>query len=177
MNTADRSLAQLDIALRRRFEFVEMMPDAALLNGVMVDGIAIDQLLKVINERIEVLLDRDHTLGHSYFLPLKIEGGDTLENLARIFEKQVLPLLQEYFFEDWERIHWVLNDHQKSEKFRFIQQSDSDASLGQLFGKKVGGQISDRRWRINADAFLWKESYEQIIQKHRCYYWQRDRAS
>lgn len=165
MNTADRSLAQLDIALRRRFEFVEMMPDASLLEGVKVDGIYVGQLLRTINERIEALLDRDHTLGHSYFLPLKENGANTLDNLARIFEKQILPLLQEYFFEDWERIHWVLNDHQKTDKkHQFIWQSGHN-QMTDLFGDKVGKQINDRRWRINQDAFSIAESYEQTIKE------------
>ena len=164
MNTADRSLAQLDIALRRRFEFVEMMPDASLLDGIDVDGISIKQLLKAINERIEALLDRDHTLGHSYFLPLKKSGANTLDNLARIFKKQILPLLQEYFFEDWERIHWVLNDHQKPEQYQFIWQQ-GHTSMTDLFGDKVGKQISDRRWQINQKAFSLAESYQQTIQK------------
>ena len=164
MNTADRSLAQLDIALRRRFEFVEMMPEASLLDGVEVEGISIKQLLNTINERIEALLDRDHTLGHSYFLPLKQNGANTLENLARIFEKQILPLLQEYFFEDWQRIHWVLNDHQKPEQYQFVWQS-GHSKLTDLFGDKVGKQINDRRWRINLKAFSLAESYQQTIKK------------
>ena len=164
MNTADRSLSQLDIALRRRFEFIEMMPDVSLLDGVEVEGISIKQLLKAMNERIEALLDRDHTLGHSYFLPLKQSGANTLENLARIFEKQILPLLQEYFFEDWERIHWVLNDHQKPEQYQFIWQQ-GHTKMTDLFGDKVGKQVSDRRWRINLKAFSLAESYQQTIQK------------
>ncbi|UYM14594.1 AAA family ATPase [Endozoicomonas euniceicola] len=164
MNTADRSLAQLDIALRRRFEFVEMMPEPSLLGGIEVEGISIKLLLSAINERIEALLDRDHTLGHSYFLPLKESGANTLENLARIFEKQILPLLQEYFFEDWERIHWVLNDHQKPEQYQFIWQQ-GHTKMTELFGDKVGKQISDRRWGINLKAFSLAESYRQTIRK------------
>lgn len=162
MNTADRSLAQLDIALRRRFEFVEMMPDATLLRGVEVLGVSIEPLLRTINDRIEALLDRDHTLGHSYFLPLKGDGKNTIETLGRIFEKQIIPLLQEYFFEDWERIHWVLNDHQKPEAYQFVGQN-RNAPMDILFGDKVGKQINDRRWQINLSAFLRIESYQQTI--------------
>ncbi|WP_279507384.1 AAA family ATPase [Aeromonas veronii] len=116
MNTADRSLAGLDIALRRRFVFEEMPPKPKLLKEVVVkeNGVSVDirELLTVINQRIEVLLDRDHCLGHAYFMPLKAEP--TLERLNAIFQNQILPLLQEYFFEDWQRIAWVLNDHRKS---------------------------------------------------------------
>ncbi|MBA3486838.1 MAG: AAA family ATPase, partial [Lysobacter sp.] len=111
MNTADRSLMGLDIALRRRFEFVEMPARPGLLAGVVVDGIDIEAMLTVMNQRIEVLLDRDHHLGHAYFMPLKSDR--TLARLAQIFRSQILPLLQEYFFEDWERIRWVLNDQHK----------------------------------------------------------------
>ena len=163
MNTADRSLAELDIALRRRFEFKEMMPNASLLSDVSVNGISVEQLLRVINERIEALLDRDHTLGHSYFLPLREPGANTLKHLARIFEKQILPLLQEYFFEDWERIHWVLNDHQKPGPFQFVRRGGS-TDLESLFGS-VAGQISDRRWQINPEAFELEDSYKLTINK------------
>ena len=164
MNTADRSLAQLDIALRRRFEFVEMMPNHYLLNTVEVGGISIGTLLQTLNERIEVLLDRDHTLGHSYFLPLAKDGANTLENLARIFEKQILPLLQEYFFEDWQRIQWVLNDHQKPEQYQFIRQGGA-TDLVSLFGHEVSNQVNDRRWFINTHAFKLQESYLYTIRK------------
>nr|WP_231708985.1 AAA family ATPase [Pseudomonas denitrificans (nom. rej.)] len=110
MNTADRSLAGLDIALRRRFEFREMPPRPELLDDVVIGGLNVGQLLRTMNQRIEVLLDRDHCLGHAYFIPLKTEPS--LERLEAIFRNQILPLLQEYFFEDWERIGWVLNDQQ-----------------------------------------------------------------
>ncbi|MFM1700374.1 McrB family protein [Aeromonas salmonicida] len=153
MNTADRSLAGLDIALRRRFEFEEMPPKPELLDGVVVeeDGVSIDvgELLEVINQRIEVLLDRDHCLGHAYFMPLKDER--TLERLGAIFQNQVLPLLQEYFFEDWQRIAWVLNDHRKSSQETMFLQApalDVRALLGDV---PVGGQR--QRWTLNKDAF------------------------
>jgi len=108
MNTADRSIAMIDTALRRRFEFKEMMPRIDLLNGVMIDGIKIDRLLEEINKRIEFLYDRDHTIGHSYFLELKKNG--TYRYLCDIFINKIIPLLQEYFFDDWEKIQIVLGD-------------------------------------------------------------------
>ncbi|MGS0695949.1 AAA family ATPase [Shewanella sp. 0m-4] len=133
MNTADKSLAQVDIALRRRFEFVEMMPKHELLENIDVEGINIAQLLKTINQRIELLYDREHTIGHSFFLPLKDEP--TIERLARIFELEILPLLEEYFFEDWERVGQVLGDHLKSEpKLMFIEEKFTEASVSQLMG-------------------------------------------
>lgn len=110
MNTADRSLAGLDLALRRRFDFKEMMPDVATLKGIKVGNIEIDKLLTVINQRIEVLLDREHTIGHAYFIGLN--NTSTITDLASIFKNKVIPLLQEYFYEDWEKINMVLGGNQ-----------------------------------------------------------------
>ena len=107
MNTADRSIALLDTALRRRFRFTEMMPDSSKLAGVVIEGVDIPALLTAINARIEALYDRDHQIGHTYFLDLKT--SDPLEKLTDIFRDSVLPLLQEYFYDDWEKINVVLN--------------------------------------------------------------------
>lgn len=163
MNTADRSLAGLDIALRRRFVFKEMMPDPSLLSGVMVESINIEQLLKVMNQRIEVLLDRDHCLGHAYFMSLK--NGDSLQELAVIFRNQVLPLLQEYFFDDWQRISWVLNDQQAEANGSepFVRKPHTDQGLEVLFGSEVAGKLSDQRWELNDDAFDSVKSYRNIL--------------
>lgn len=107
MNSSDRSLTGLDIALRRRFTFVEMPPKPELLDDVVIDGLNIGKLLKVINQRIEVLLDRDHCIGHANFMSLKQQP--TLESLAHIFKQKIIPQLQEYFFDDWAKINMVLN--------------------------------------------------------------------
>jgi 5-methylcytosine-specific restriction protein B len=112
MNTADRSIAHIDTALRRRFKFIEMMPDYELLD-FEVYGIKIDKMLKAINERIEVLYDREHQIGHSYFLSLKDNENsiNKLDKLVDIFENQIIPLLAEYFYSDWSKILLVLNDN------------------------------------------------------------------
>ena len=109
MNTADRSIALLDTALRRRFRFVEMMPEWELLSDIEVGEIDIAEMLRIMNERIEALYDRDHQIGHSYFL--RLADNNTIETLKDIFQHEVLPLLQEYFYDDWEKINLVLNDN------------------------------------------------------------------
>lgn len=163
MNTADRSLAGLDIALRRRFVFREMPPRPELLDDVEVAGLNIGQLLRVMNQRIEVLLDRDHCLGHAYFMSLK--SDPSLAQLALIFRNQILPLLQEYFFEDWQRIGWVLNDQQAVSKGAepFIRRPQSEQSLVALFGSQVAEQLSDQRWALNDAAFAALASYQNIL--------------
>ena len=107
MNTADRSIALLDTALRRRFVFEEMMPDASH-PGVSTDADGVDcrRLLVAMNRRIAVLLDREHQIGHTYFL-----GVRQLLALASTFRTRIIPLLQEYFYDDWEKIRAVLNNN------------------------------------------------------------------
>lgn len=159
MNTSDRSLSGLDIALRRRFVFKEMPPRPELLAGVDIQGISVDKLLEIMNRRIEALLDREHCLGHAYFLPLI--DDPSIASLARIFSEQILPLLKEYFFEDWERIRWVLNDHRKQPVNCFILPSSS--SVAALFGDDFEGHVQNRAWTINEDAFDRIEAYLGIL--------------
>lgn len=159
MNTADRSLAGLDIALRRRFTFREMPPRPELLDSVDVEGVNIGQLLRVMNQRIEVLLGRDHCLGHAYFMPLI--NDRRLELLESIFRNQVLPLLQEYFFEDWQHIQWVLNDHRKAPQYCFLSQATRIGDS--LFGAEVALTAHNLPWCINEEAFVRVEAYLGII--------------
>jgi len=104
MNTADRSIALLDSALRRRFNFVEMMPRPELLRE-NVDGLNLQKVLATLNDRIEKFLDREHTIGHAYLIKCK-----SIADVAAAFRHKIIPLLQEYFFDDYARIQEVLGD-------------------------------------------------------------------
>ena len=168
MNTADRSIALMDTALRRRFEFVEMMPEYDNLNKINIEGINIGEMLKAINERIEYLYDRDHTIGHAYFMGVTDMGA-----LANVFKNKILPLLQEYFYDDWEKIRLVLGDNQKEKtnetnsddkqennKTQFITKNKKRAS--ELFGGKIE-YIDDKiLYEINSEAFNNPQSYIEI---------------
>ena len=157
MNTADRSIARLDAALRRRFSFVEMLPESATLKDILVDGINIVKMFDTLNKRITVLLDREHAIGHSYFLqPLKADPS--IERLAAIFENEIVPLLQEYFYDDYEKIQLVLGDNQKpDDSTRFIVKK---ADAAKLFGNADIDfpeyyEINRAAFReVNAYAFL-----------------------
>ncbi|WXU00145.1 MAG: hypothetical protein Ctma_0856 [Catillopecten margaritatus gill symbiont] len=119
MNTADRSLTLMDTALRRRFDFVEMLPDADLVKGNF-DNIDVQKILKTINQRIEVLYDKEHLIGHSFLMYI-----DSLEELRNTFKNKILPLLEEYFYDDFSKIKAVLNDKDN----RFYQEVKQDENL------------------------------------------------
>ena len=110
MNTADRSIALLDTALRRRFTFIEMMPNPSILQPTK-DGIDLEKMLTTINERIEYLYDREHTIGHAYFCDV-----DDIAKLKKVFLNKIIPLLQEYFYEDYKKIRDVIGEALIKEK-------------------------------------------------------------
>ncbi|WP_216857569.1 McrB family protein [Burkholderia sp. S171] len=126
MNSADRSVALLDTALRRRFRFEEIGPDSTILNKD-VEGVDLGLLLDTLNERIELLIDRDHRIGHAYFVNV-----NTLEELNLVFTDQILPLLVEYFYDDWSRIGLVLSNRELG-RSEFSLSEEVDPA--KIFGK------------------------------------------
>ena len=159
MNTADRSIAAIDTALRRRFEFKEMLPDPEVVAKISVGRLSIKEMLSRMNRRIAVLYDREHTIGHAYFMPLAKDNS--IEKLAEIFKNKVVPLLQEYFYEDYEKIRLVLADNQKKdERDQFILATKINQS--DLFGSADVGLDDGFTYEINEDAFMNPEAYLQI---------------
>ena len=166
MNTADRSIALMDTALRRRFKFEEMLPDYDLLKDIFVEDkgtkVNIGAMLKVINERIEYLYDREHTIGHAVFLELK--ENNNIDKLENIFKKSVIPLLQEYFYEDYEKIRLVLGDNMKDEDEQFIF-SEFIKPEDVFEGNIVDIDIPEKKYIINYDNFKNIMAYKNISQK------------
>lgn len=148
MNTADRSLAMMDTALRRRFDFTEMMPQPELFKGREVKDIDLEQLLETMNKRIEVLYDREHTLGHAFLIPVlnALDSGEddaeasAFTELKSTFKNKIIPLLEEYFFEDWNKIRLVLGDNrkEKSELEQYIFVKSKNEEYSKIFGANHG---------------------------------------
>ncbi len=155
MNTADRSIALMDTALRRRFEFIEMMPKEKLLTDIVIDNVNVKKMLETMNRRIEALYDREHTLGHAFFMPLKNEKKATINQLASIFKNKIIPLLQEYFYEDYEKIMLVLGiNPQNDDDSKFISVKSNE----NLFKKSSDIDLNST-YKINKDSF--KDSFKE----------------
>ncbi len=158
MNSSDRSLTGLDIALRRRFTFVEMPPKPELLNDIEVEGVNIGKLLEVINQRIEVLLDRDHCIGHANFMSLK--NQPTLEHLASIFTQKIIPQLQEYFFDDWAKINLVFFNNGMLIADDIFKKNNLFPSN---FEEELGYSNEKKIWKIKTEAFNTIDAFLQIL--------------
>lgn len=157
MNTADRSIALMDTALRRRFDFVEMVPDPYLVSEEPKNGVNVRKVMIAINKRIEALYDREHTIGHSYFMHI-----EEFEDLKKKFGKEIIPLLQEYFYDDYEKIGLVLADRMDDvdEGHRFILEHDIDSALFEGMDSEL---VPEKKiYEINADAFDDPLSYIKI---------------
>ena len=147
MNTADRSIALLDTALRRRFSFREMMPDPFLLK-VKAERCDLDlpKILATINERVEYLYDREHQIGHAYFIDCESRAG-----VDAVMRRKVIPLLAEYFFEDWAKIAAVLGDaalHDGPIKGGFLKRSVLKAPPG----IEDGDALTRFRWEVRSET-------------------------
>lgn len=166
MNTADRSIALMDTALRRRFSFIEMMPQADVLRSIGADKVSdggetldVAKMLEVINERIEYLFDREHTIGHAFFTSLK--DDPSIRNLSSIFKKSVIPLLQEYFYEDYSKIQLVLGDNDKTDPaYKFILDVKTDQRT--IFNGNPDVDLPENKYEIQDVAFENINSYKEI---------------
>ncbi len=152
MNTADRSIALLDTALRRRFTFRELMPDTAELRNAMesvkldadnLDGVNLSKLLSTINERIEYFFDREHQIGHAYFT-----GCRSRADIEDVMRHKVIPLLAEYFYEDWSKVAAVLGDGSGAAKAHFLEAKKLSPPAG-LADDELGGE--KLRWSVKAE--------------------------
>ena len=149
MNTADKSLTALDTALRRRFEFIEMMPNPNVLKGRKIADIDLVKLLATINNRIEILYDREHQMGHAYFISVH-----TLEDLAQCFINKVIPLLQEYFFDDYEKMCWVLGRANDPRKCDFITVRKRNSFQMKFNLPDIFDIVKDYRVFMNPESYI-----------------------
>lgn len=166
MNTADRSIALMDTALRRRFYFEEMLPNYDLLKDIFVEDegvkVNIGAMLKAINERIEYLYDREHTIGHAVFLELK--ENNNIDKLENTFKKSVIPLLQEYFYEDYDKIRLILGDNAKDEDEQFIFAESIKPK--DVFEGDIGDiDIPEKKYIIKYENFRNIMAYKNISKK------------
>ena len=168
MNTADRSIALMDTALRSRFTFDEMMPDPQHCPSD-IEGIDCQRILQKINERIEYLYDRDHTIGHAYFIDI-----DSMDELNTVMRNKIIPLLQEYFYNDWENSNRFSDHYQQLGKnqdensfdgemnrIRFIQSCTIEEKSVLGFNHE---DIEDKRVHYRVNRHFSKESYLKIYQ-------------
>jgi 5-methylcytosine-specific restriction protein B len=149
MNTADRSIALLDVALRRRFEFQEIEPNYSVLDEP-IGTVDVGRVLRRINDRLEYLLDRDHRIGHAYLME-----ASTIEDLRQVFRLQIIPLLQEYFFDDFGRVALVLATPAGVPPFLTRER----ISHGVLFPRSVDASLPGERSRYSiTDSESWTEA-------------------
>ncbi|WP_052772839.1 AAA family ATPase [Luteimonas sp. FCS-9] len=155
MNTADRSIALLDIALRRRFEFEEMPPDYKVLER-RIEGVDLARLLQAVNQRLEFLADRDRLIGHAYFTRV-----GSLDDLRVVFRLQVIPLLQEYFFDDWSRVALVLAARNGSSPFLRAETLDAAEVFGSLADVGTGERV---RYTLTPASTWTGEAFRSIYE-------------
>lgn len=138
MNTADRSIAAIDTALRRRFTFVEIGPDSSILsqydNHIVNDTVDLCKLMDAINDRILEKFDRDHRIGHAYFM-----GIESLNNLYQTWYYKILPLLGEYFYNDIESLTAIVGEsfYDKNGNVQYLPLSKGDKGISNFEQKLI----------------------------------------
>ena len=155
MNTADRSVEALDTALRRRFSFVEMQPDPKILSDekyVKYNDVDLSKLLETINQRIEMLIDKDRQIGHSYFV-----GIQDLEDLRRTFKDKIIPLLEEYFYGDFGKIGLVLGE-------KFIEQTKYEEKVFAKFPYEKDFLEDKKIYHITSSESWEEDTFESIYE-------------
>lgn len=150
MNTADRSIALLDTALRRRFDFEEKMPEYDILD-ITIDGINIKQMLEKINRRIEFLYDREHQIGQAYFMELVNKENPDIHDLAAVFRNKIIPLMKEYFYEDYARINMIFNNN------NFVKEKSSEDLFTEFRNESL-----PKKYEIDDEALEKAENYLRI---------------
>ena len=180
MNTADRSIALIDTALRRRFSFKEMIPKHDMLNELKIKNnsgkeISLADVLEKINQRVEVLLDREHTIGHAYFTHLlrdNLAKYVDIKEIGNVFKNKIIPLLQEYFYDDYEYIALTLGEDINSkeiikgnEECNIIVKKPDDINI--LFNTKNTDKLLGVKpvYTIEDKAFYNFETYRQMTGK------------
>ncbi len=168
MNTADRSIALMDLALRRRFDFEEMIPKHELLGTIETDDgdiIQLDKMLETMNQRIEYLYDSDHMIGHSYFM-----GIDSFDGLVSAFQDRIIPLLKEYSYGDWEKMQLILGDLTQEPDGDGRPKAHKDAIIcytvqkpNSLLGISEDAYQSRRSYYVNED--IAPASFQKIYKK------------
>lgn len=154
MNTADRSVEALDTALRRRFSFKEMLPDPEVLRAKTLNDskISLGRLLSTLNDRIEILVDRDHTIGHAFFINVS-----DLESLKHVFADKVIPLLQEYFYGDYGKMEMVIG------KAFFIT---NDSKVNFADSRYDGEEYSDTKpYHLKTIVKMTTQDFEKAIEE------------
>ncbi len=154
MNTADRSVEALDTALRRRFSFEEMMPKPELLGDKELCDVKLSDLMTTINQRIVALKDREHQIGHSYFMGCPDDEAEAKIWLTNVFKDKIIPLLQEYFYGDYKKIYYVLGE----EFVREVAENKSD-----IFSVEIDDDLDENMSRYEIKSFDEKAEIDNKI--------------
>lgn len=166
MNTADRSIDQIDIALRRRFKFKPMLPSASVIERELdlcgidannIGGVDLIRLFNALNARIEILLDSQHLLGHALFI-----GCKTIEDIANVIKNSVVPLLEEYFFDDVQKIQLIFNDLDANGDLKATAIYKHEDLVADGYFPYAGDYMIDDKKHFYVSDNITKESLEQV---------------